>query len=80
MTRLRPLVVELGKYGCVSSGCQLLDSGDVVVFLLLFSVGLGRHGFTSSMYMCVAALHPLIFSSRRTEVTKMIVDIELKEA
>ena len=34
------------------------------------------------MYMCVAALRPLIliFSSRRTEVIKMIVDTKLKEA
>jgi hypothetical protein len=74
MTRLRPFVVELGKYSCVSSGCQVLDSDDVVVFLLLFSVGLGRQGFTSSMYMFVAALRPLIFSSRRTEVIKMLVE------
>ena len=47
---------------------------DVVVFLLLFSFGLERQVFTSSMYISVAALRPLIFNSRRTEVIKMIVD------
>jgi membrane protein CcdC involved in cytochrome C biogenesis len=26
MTKLRPLVVELGKHGFVSNGCQVLDS------------------------------------------------------
>ena len=50
MTRLRPLVVELGKYGCVSNGCQVLDSYDVVVFLFLFSFGLGRQGFTRNIF------------------------------
>ena len=36
MTRLRPLVVELGKYGCVSRGIRYWIIADVVVFFFFF--------------------------------------------
>ena len=71
--------MEVGMLGLGSTVAEVMDVRywivcDVLVFLLLFSVGLGRQGFTSSMYMFVAALRPLIFSSRRTEVIKMLVE------
>jgi hypothetical protein len=44
MTRLRPFVVELGKYGCGSSGYQVLDNvsevfSDFLIFILFFLLG-----------------------------------------